>query len=707
MRYRILHDILGRLRLRLLVPPGLTVPERCWDPLSARVFPAPRVRFNHRSKTLLVEYSRHCRRNGGPEPGDGSGAGVAVAATDRNGLRTEILILVEQLQPAELEPWSPSPLERHQADLVGRGLLMLCRPLLPPPLRLILLVKTVTPYLLAAVRRLSRGEIDTEVLDGAAISAALALGEDGTATTIAFLLDLGSYLEEWTRDRSRRHIAGLYSLRRQPARRLRGRREEVVAVEEIGIGELVVIREGDVCPVDGRVEQGRGKINQAPLTGESLPIGKKPGNLVYAGTLVCQGELVVRVEQEAGECRIARIVRLLEESSHRKAAIQNRAEELARRVVPWSFLLSGLTLAVTGNLARAAAALLVDYSCAIKLATPLTVINGMVRSAKAGAVIKGGKFLEILADADTLVLDKTGTLTKGRAEVERVLVFNGCDHDQVLRDAACLEEHYFHPIAGAVIREAAQRGLEHEEHHTEVHHFLAHGVRSTIDGREILVGSRHFLEEDNGVELREVERILRGYARQGKTLLYMAYDRVLAAVFVIADPPRPDAAAFLHRADRLGLRRRVMLTGDHRETAAALAEQLGISEWVAEIFPEDKTAYIEKLQAEGSRVVMIGDGINDAPALARADLGVSFHHAADLAQEAADLVLMGDDLNSLLTARHLARGALSRVRQNYRIIVGVNSSLILLGLAGLISPAASALLHNGATILVAANSLRR
>ncbi|MCC6347351.1 MAG: heavy metal translocating P-type ATPase, partial [Nitrospirales bacterium] len=550
-----------------------------------------------------------------------------------------------------------------------------------------------------------RKKLNIDALDASAIGVAAGMRDYRTVGVISFLLKLGDYLEEWTRQRSRRMLSGMvqvvdeYAWVRKEGREVRIRTNELVA------GELVMVRTGSRIPVDGVVVEGEAMVNQSSMTGESLPVMKRKGISVHAGTVVEEGTLAVRTIAAGNRTRIARIVRVIEESEERKAEVQNYAEKLADRIVPYTFLLSGLTYAFTGNLVRSASVLLVDYSCAIRLSTPLAIMAGMVKAARRGVLIKGGKFVEALARADVFVLDKTGTLTGAAPAVAEVVPFGGYSREFILRHAACVEEHFPHPVATAVVQRARKEGVIHEEEHGEVEYIVAHGIASILNGRRILVGSRHFISEDEGIDTGGAEEVIRSFAERGLSVLYVAIDRELAGIIAIDDPLRDDTGVFLRKLDEAGIRRVIMLTGDNEATAKNVAERLGIREYHAQALPDTKAEIIRKLKGSGHRVAVVGDGINDSPALALADVGIAMKHGADIAKEASDVLLMDGDLTAIIDAKKVSRTVMSLVGRNFRYIAGINSALIGLGLSGTISPALSALLHNATTVLVTLNSL--
>lgn len=585
--------------------------------------------------------------------------------------------------------------------LLGWGL----RSLLPMPVRAGINLVRALPLLSAGWSALREGHLNVEVLDASAVGVSLLRGDAAAAGSIMTLLALGEIIEEYTRRRSRESLAKSLAIDVDFVFRLNEEGvEEKTPLLALAQGDKIVLREGSMIPVDGRVIEGEGSVNQASLTGESMPVYKAPGLPVYAGTVLEEGRLVVSVTALPDESRLSEIGRLIDESEATKATVHSRAERLADKVVPFSFLLALGTFLLTGDPTRAAAALVVDYSCAIKLTTPLTILSAMREGVDEGAVVKGGKFLEALATADTVVFDKTGTLTVACPQVKEVVTFEGFKRDEALRLAACLEEHYPHSIATAVVRQAELEGLSHREEHADVEYVIAHGLASTWRGHKVVLGSRHFVLEDQAVPLTdEAAALLEEKGSQG-SLLYLAIDGALKALLVISDPLREDAAQVVQDLRAGGVEHIEMLTGDNRAVAGAIARQLDLDSLQAELLPADKINRVKELKAQGRKVVMVGDGVNDSPALAEAHCGVSFRTASDVAREVADVVLTSD-LSALPRARTLAQGAMRRIERNYAAIVGFNSLLLGLGLFGFIAPTVSALLHNSLTIALSAHSL--
>ncbi len=590
------------------------------------------------------------------------------------------------------------------ARKVGR--FYLTRLLMPPWLRPYWAVFSVMPLLLEGVRSLLRGQVNVSVLDAAAIGSSLAMRDFNTAGTIHLLLDISETLEDWTREKSRADLAALYRGDSKPVWVMRGEGPVAIDPAEVVTGDMVIVRSGSSIPVDGVVADGTAMVNQSSMTGEPLPVKKTLGSEVYAGTVVDEGSIIILSEGVGDETRFAKIARIISESDGLKADIHGQAVRLADKIVPFSFLLSGLVFLVTRNWMKAASVLLADYSCAIKLATPLTVRSAMLEAAHRGAVIKGGRHIESLAKLDAVVLDKTGTLTEARPVVVDICPVNGYSREFVLRNAACMEEHFPHPVAEAIVRMAEGEGLHHEEDHAEVEYILAHGISTTLNGQRMVLGSRHFVHEDEGIDVDGAATYIQRCTDTGLSLLYLGVGGRLAGVIALEDPLRPSAHRFIRRLENAGIERIVMLTGDGKGTAQAVAEELEIHEFYAQALPDEKTELIDRLRSEGHVVAMVGDGINDSAALTRADVGVSMKHGADIAREACDVMITSDRLDSMMDSITISRKAMRRIRRNFIFIVASNTFFIGLGMTGFITPAMLALLHNSGTVLTCAHSMR-
>ena len=583
---------------------------------------------------------------------------------------------------------------------------LILRPFLPRIVRMVSAFFRALPFLLKGGRSLASGRLNVDVLDAAALGISLVRGDFRSVGLITALFAVGEFLEEWTRKKSRESLAESLAVDVDTVWVKRGEAEVQVPLSALADDDLVVVRAGSSIPVDGVVAEGEAMVNQTSMTGEPLAVARRAGASVYAGTVVEEGRLDIRPTGVGSETRINQIVGFIERSEALKANVQGKAERLADAIVPYSFLLAGGVWAVTRDVARAASVLLVDYSCAIRLATPLAILTGMREGAHHGVLIKGGRFIEGLAGADTVVFDKTGTLTEARPRVAEVISLNGHGRDDVLRLAACLEEHFPHPVARAVVRKAEQEALDHQEEHAEVEYVVAHGIASRLRGERVLVGSRHFVHEDEGVPLDEFLPVINQWAAKGYSILHLAIGGKLAGILCIEDPLRSEAADVVRGLREQGVKRIIMLTGDGPVTAAAVASAVGVDEWRAQVLPADKADIVRQLQSEGGKVVMVGDGINDSPALSAADVGVSLRDGADLAREVADVVLSGNDLAELLVARRLAKATLRRIHVNFSSIMGLNSAFMALGLVGRAQPGMLALLHNLTTVGVALNAMR-
>ncbi|MFN2355330.1 MAG: heavy metal translocating P-type ATPase [Desulfopila sp.] len=603
----------------------------------------------------------------------------------------------------------------HTGDAVDAGtssgltsllLPLALRPFLPVGLHQLFAVKNAWPRLRKGIVRLVRGALDVDVLDAAAIGICIVLRDFRTLGTITLLLGLGEFLEHWTKKRSEESLADSLGKHSITARLRQGDEEIIVDATTLRAGDLVVVRQGNFIPADGVVIEGEGMVDQSLMTGEAKLQEKRQGKAVFAGSLLEEGELIIQATEDGNATVWRRTLLLLQDAEQRKAGIQGQAERLAGRLAPFSLALAAMVFLITRDPRRAAAVLLVDYSCAIKLATPLAVLSAMRQATAMGAVVRGGLHLEDLAKADVFVFDKTGTLTMANPSVKEIIPCNGWTYDEALRLAACLEEHFPHPVAKAVVRHAAIEGLEHAEHHATVEYVTAHGVASCLHGERALLGSRHFVEDDEGIDVSPLESYVDKWNDLGHTILYLAVGGKLVAGFSLEDPPRPEAAQVVAALRRMGVKRVIMLTGDLDGMAARTARDLGVTEWISQALPDDKFNYIKQLKEAGHVVAMVGDGLNDAAALAEASVGCCMRKGADMARDAADIVLTNDDLMALPALRNLAAATLGRVQNNFTFIVAINSILLFRGLLGVSSPALGALLHNSTTIAAAVNAIR-
>lgn len=593
-----------------------------------------------------------------------------------------------------------------QEKLVGKVLMKGVSTLfLPVPLRIARVVWHMIPFLSKGLRCLGRRRIKVELLDALSIGISAFRRDFGTAGTVMFLLEIGELLEDWTRKKSVADLAESLSLHVDRVWLKTPAGDVLTPIGQIRPGDQVVVRAGGVIPLDGVVAQGEATINQASLTGESVPVAKRPGSAVYAGTVVEEGECILDVKQASGQGRYDQIVEMIQRSEQMKSATEAKASNLADTLVPFTFAGSLLSFALTRNVTRALSVLMVDFSCALKLAMPLAVLSAMREAGREHITVKGGKFLEAVAKADTIVFDKTGTLTHACPRVAEVVPFNGKDEAEMLRLAACLEEHFPHSMANAVVEEARRRGLRHEERHATVEYLVAHGIASSVDREQVRIGSAHFIFEDEQCVIPEDEQAKFDALSPAFSQLYLAIDGVLSAVICISDPLREEAKDVLSALRGLGVKNAVMLTGDSPRTAAAIAEQLGVDDFRAGVLPSDKADYVAALRREGHTVLMVGDGINDSPALSEADAGIAISDGAAIAREIADITIAADSLWELVRLRQLAMALLHRIQNNYRFVIGFNGALIGLGVAGVLPPATSAMLHNLSTLAVSLHSM--
>ena len=576
---------------------------------------------------------------------------------------------------------------------------------LPAPIAIARTVVKSVPFLIKAIKALCSGHLKVETLDGIAIAASIIRRDFETASSIMFLLDTGEILEEWTRKKSIGDLARSMSLQVDKVWLCTKDGEIQVSINTVKKDDHIILRNSDIIPLDGKVISGEMTVNQSTMTGESEPVVKKAGSYVYAGTVVEEGECIVAVTKESGKGKYDKIVQMIEESEKLKSDTEAKAYHLADSLVPYSLAGFGLTYLFTGNATKALSFLMVDYSCAMKLSMPLSVLSAIREAREYGISIKGGKFMEAVAEADTIVFDKTGTLTYATPKLMEIITFGGENPDEMLRVAACLEEHYPHSVANAIVNGAKEKGLSHEELHSKVEYIVAHGVSSYIGKKKVVIGSYHFVIEDEHClipadEKEKLDAIKPEYSR-----IYLAIDGMLAAVLCIFDPVRDEASLVMDELHKLGIKNICMMTGDNLKTARAVAEKIGIDEFYAEVLPEDKADYVRKQKELGHKVVMIGDGVNDSPALSEADVGVAIEAGAAIAREIADITISTDNLMRLVTMRKISAALMERIHSNYRFVIGFNSTLIALGLSGIMSPSSSALLHNGSTILTGVKSM--
>lgn len=578
--------------------------------------------------------------------------------------------------------------------------------LIPLPVRNCISTVKSIKYIWNGAKTLAKGKIEVPVLDGTAIGVSIIRKDYATAGSVMFLLGIGEILEEWTHKKSVGDLARSMSLNVDKVWKLFDDTEVLVSVSDVEKDDLLVVRMGSVIPFDGIVISGEGMVNQASLTGEPLPVKKSAGGYAYAGTVLEEGELIIKVKAITGSSKFEKIVSMIEESEKLKSSLESRAEHLADRLVPYTLAGAGLTWLFTRNVTKAVAVLMVDFSCALKLAMPISVLSAIREADKYHVTVKGGKFLEAIADADTIVFDKTGTLTKAQPTVKNVISFNGKNPDELLRIAACLEEHFPHSVAKAVVNAAVQKNLDHEEMHSKVEYIVAHGIATTIEGKRAVIGSYHFVFEDEGCKIPENMRARFEGLPKEYSHLYMAIENVLEAVICIEDPIRDEAIDVVKELKELGISKVVMMTGDSERTGRAIAAKVGVDEYHAEVLPEDKAAYVMSEKEKGRKVIMIGDGINDSPALSAADVGIAISDGAQLAREIADVTLSGENLYEIITLKKISDRLVKRIDKNYKTIVSFNTGLIILGVMGILQPTTSALLHNSSTITIGLNSMK-
>lgn len=597
--------------------------------------------------------------------------------------------------------------DQYYEKLVNRIVLHYgTRLLVPKPIRMVITWTKALKYLWLGVKCLFSGKIQVPVLDATAILVSLLRNDCNTAGSVMFLLGIGEILEEWTHKKSVDDLARSMSLNIGKVWVEKDGQEILLPVDQIGKDDLVIVHVGNLIPFDGMVVRGDAMVNQAALTGESMPVHKTVDSYAYAGTVLEEGELTIRVKEVNGSSKFESIVSMIEESEKLKSSLESKAEHLADRLVPYTLAGAGLTYLFSRNITKAVAVLMVDFSCALKLAMPITVLSAIREASTYSMTVKGGKFLEAVAEAVTIVFDKTGTLTKAQPVVADVVSFNGEDPDELLRIAACMEEHFPHSMAKAVVREAELRNLVHEEMHSKVEYIVAHGISTTIDDRKAVIGSYHFIFEDEQCTIPSgMEETFRNLPEE-YSHLYLAIENQLAAVICIEDPLREEAPMIIRKLKENGIRKIVMMTGDSERTAAAIARRVGVDEYYSEVLPEDKAQFVEQEKAAGRKVIMVGDGINDSPALSAADVGIAISDGAEIAREIADITVGADSLHELVLLKQISDSLMRRIHKNYRTIVGFNTALIVLGMCGVLPPTVSALLHNTSTLVISLNSMR-
>ena len=640
---------------------------------------------------------------------DRTGDAIVVYTGARNDiLRAFSSFSYEKAQALDLVPeHTPRALNREFEDkLVGSVMNRAFTKLfLPLPVRSVLAAWRAIPYVAAGLKALFHRKLSVSVLDATAVTVSLVRGDFDTAGSVMFMLHLGELLEDWTHKKSVSDLAGAMSLNVDKVWCLTEGQEVLRSVKDVGLGTQIIVRTGNMIPLDGKVVSGEAMVNQASMTGESLPVRKTPGSYAYAGTVVEEGDCVISVEKVSGGGRYDRIVKMIEASEKLKSTAEDHAARLADKLVPYTLGGTALTYLLTRNVTKTLAVLMVDFSCALKLSMPIAVLSAMRECSAAHVRVKGGRFLEAVANADTIVFDKTGTLTYASPKVVQVVPFGGKEESEMLRLAACLEEHYPHSLANAVVEEAKNKGLNHEEYHSQVEYVVAHGISSMVEGRKVVIGSYHFVFEDEGCRVPVGEDEKFASLPEGYSPLYLAVSGVLAAVILIADPLRTEASEAIRALHELGISDIVMMTGDNIRTARVVAAAVGVDDFHAEVLPEDKAAFVRQRKADGHTVIMVGDGVNDTPALSEADVGIAIHSGAAIAREIADITVSSQDLFELVTLRRLSQALMDRIHRNYRFIVGFNLALIIGGVAGFLPPTTSALLHNMSTLGISLKSM--
>ena len=686
MKFKIKHEIRGRIRL-----------QSCQKKLSCEQADALQYYLSLKEPVESVDVQE---RTGN----------IVIRYT---GERDNILRMLREFRPADVKvpeecrQSSSRRLNQEYWDkLINRIVLYYgSRLFIPYPLRAILTAVKSIKYIKHGLETLAKGKIEVPVLDGTAIAISMVRGNINTASSIMFLLGVGEILEEWTHKKSVDDLARSMSLNVKKVWLLKDEQQILVSSSEIQKDDQVVVHMGNVIPFDGIVTQGEGMVNQSSLTGESVPVRKTKDGYVYAGTVVEEGELTVCVKEIGGSTKFEKITAMIEESEKLKSSMEGKAAHLADRLVPVTLAGTGLTYLLTRNITKALSVLMVDFSCALKLAMPISVLSAIREASLYDITVKGGKFLEAVAEADVIVFDKTGTLTKARPTVVDVISFNGEEEDELLRIAACMEEHFPHSMAKAVVDAAKKKHLVHEENHSKVEYIVAHGISTTIDQKKAVIGSYHFVFEDEGCQIPEGMQETFDQLKPEHSHLYLAIENILAAVICIEDPLRTEAADVIQDLKKLGIRKVVMMTGDSERTARSIADRVGVDEYDSEVLPEDKANFVEEEKRKGRKVIMIGDGVNDSPALSAADVGIAVSDGAEIAREIADVTIGADSLYEIVTLKKISNLLMKRIHKNYRMIVGINAMLILLGVGGAIQPTTSALFHNMSTLAISLRSM--
>ena len=686
MKCKILHETRGRLRVHLLCG-RMSLHEADvleYELLAVEGVSSAKVFDRTQDAVIVYESSRQAVIH--------ALAAFSFAAAEANGRVPER---------------TPRALNREFEDKLAMTVMrrVFSQLFLPAPVTTAIALYRSVRYIKEGLSALWHGKLTVAVLDATAVTVSMVRGDFATAGSVMFMLRLGEILEEWTHKKSVADLAGAMALNVDKVWRKTGDTELLVPIGDVQAGDEIVVRTGCLIPLDGKVSEGEAMVNQASITGESMPVAKRPGSYVYAGTVAEEGECVVRVEKAMGGGRYDRIVKMIEESEKLKSTAEDKASRLADRLVPYTLGGTALTYLLTRNVTKMLAVLMVDFSCALKLAMPIAVLSAMRESSGYHISVKGGRFLEAVSKANTVVFDKTGTLTYAEPSVAQIVTFDGEDECEMLRLAACLEEHYPHSMANAVVEEAKKRGLSHEEYHSQVQYVVAHGISSMVDGKTVLIGSAHFVFEDEGCTVPEEDAEKFAALPAQYSHLYLCIAGRLAAVICIYDPLRAEARDAVRALHECGIGKVVMMTGDNKKTAAAVAAEVGVDDFYAEVLPEDKAAFIRREKEAGRTVVMIGDGVNDSPALSEADAGIAISTGAAIAREVADITIASEDLFELVTLRRLSEALMRRIHGNYRFIVSFNLMLIVLGVIGILPPATSALLHNASTLAISLRSM--
>ena len=686
MKFQILHEIKGRMRIHLVQKKMADEQADALCYYLGQWENVENIKVYERTQDMVIRY---------------------------HGERDLILKGLRDLSYEEIEV-SESAVElsgrstnREYKDRLTKQVLMRLgsKLFLPQPIRTAVIVAKSSRYLWKGIKTIARAKMEVAVLDAVAIGVSVFRGDFNTAGSVMFLLDIGETLEEWTHKKSVNDLARSMSLNISKVWLLVDGKEILMDVDQVKAGDYIVSHMGNVIPFDGIVLSGEGMVNQSSLTGESLPVEKKEGSYAYAGTVLEEGELIIEVKESLGATRYEKIVTMIEETEKLKSAMESKAEHLADRLVPYTLLGTGLVYALTRNTTKALSVLMVDFSCALKLAMPITVLAAIKEANRHHITVKGGKFLEQMAEADTILFDKTGTLTKAQPVVVDVVSFNGEDADELLRLAACLEEHFPHSMAKAVVNAAREKGLTHEETHSKVEYIVAHGISSRVNEKKVIIGSSHFVFEDEKCVIPEGMQEKFDALPEDCSHLYLAMEGALCAVICISDPVREEAPYIMKLLRKQGFKKLVMMTGDSERTARAVAQKIGVDEYYSEVLPEDKANFVEQEQKAGRKVIMIGDGVNDSPALSAADVGIAISDGAQIAREVADITIEADNLYELVALRTISQNLIRRIKKNYLGIVGINSALIALGVGGIIQPTTSALLHNTSTLAISMKAM--